>query len=190
MIPMSDAKVVKQSGKESIFIDQVFDRCRNDKGLAARLRRADRFDNPGVAAQAWEFLVWARVDLEKEGEYLSFATIAAAIARSKVEANGKLSLGQALARCYEKGSENDSAKARLRRLLACESLEELCHILRQLFPLIFARVAQSLDYVELLKQLRKFTYGPEAIRQVKAAWAQKFYRSAEVDSHLAEGDDA
>lgn len=158
-----------QHGWEQRFVSGVLQRCQQDKGLAARLRRAD---NPATEYQSWELLASYGVDLEYEQQRLPFVTVAAAIAKAKVEHNGVLSLGQGIAACYEDGRESTQAKARLRRLLACDDLPELCRILRPLFSLIDSKAAQSLDYQRLLKQLRRFSFREQ---QVKAQWAQEFY---------------
>ena len=82
------------AGKETSFVVWLIARCQEDKGLAARLRRAD---NPATEYQCWETLAAWDVDLEREAQRLPFATVAAAIARAKPSANGDLSLGRAIA---------------------------------------------------------------------------------------------
>lgn len=159
------------------FVELVMDRCQKDKGMAARLRRAD---NPGTEYQSWEFLGslgYLGVNLENDYKRLPFVTVAAAISKSKSERNGCLPLGRAIAVCYQEergagqkeGRENDQAKARLRRLLACYDLAEVCRILRPLLVLISSKVSQPLDYSRLLRQLR--FYG----QRTKTEWAQEFY---------------
>ena len=160
----------KNKSREQHFVETVIDRCEKDKGMAARLRRSD---NPAMEYQSWELLGWFGVDLEKDYERLSFVTIAAAIAKSKSERNGALTLGAAVAACYEDGRESNQAKARLRRLLACDELAEVCRILRPVLTLIDSKVGQPLDYVRLLRQLRFFTY--ESGQRTKTQWAQEFY---------------
>jgi CRISPR system Cascade subunit CasB len=157
--------------REDRFVKSVLQRCREDKGLAARLRRAD---NPATEYQSWELLASQGVDLEKTYQRLPFATIAAAIAKSKAEHNGELSLGRALAACYGEGRESNQARARLRRLLACEELPEVCRILRPLFSLIDSKAGQPLDFVRLLRQLMRFSFD-DGRTQVKTQWAQEFY---------------
>ena len=161
------------------FIDHVIEHCRKDdprdlrrrdKGFAARLRRAD---NPATEYQSWELLASFKIDLTNENMRLPFVTVAAAIARARVERNGDLSLGRAIAACYPEGCESEPAKMRLRRLLACDDVGELCRLLRPLLKLIASRVKQPLDYLRLLRQLRGFTFDAE---RIKAQWAQDFYR--------------
>lgn len=171
---------ITPSDREARFVLGVIQRCGRDKGLAARLRRAD---NPATEYQSWDLLAGYGIDLTKDSQRLPFATVAAAIARAKAERNGNLGLGRAIAACYADGQKNDQAKARLRRLLACDELAELCRVLRPLFSLIDSKVGQSLDYVRLLKQLCWFTSHEQ---QVKAQWAQDFYgQQASTDAEVA-----
>ena len=168
---MEEVQDKTQPNREERFVKSVIQRCRDDKGLAARLRRAD---NPATEYQSWELLASLGIDLEKSYQRLPFATIAAAIAKCKVEHNGELSLGRALAASYDEGRESNQAKARLRRLLACDELPEMCRILRPLFSLIDSKIGQPLDFVRLLKQLKRFSFDDGRL-QVKAQWAQEFY---------------
>lgn len=158
--------------REQRFVETVLTRCNSDKGLAARLRRAD---NPATEYQSWDLLGSLGVDLEKDYQRLPFVTVAAAIAKSKAERNGSLTLGRAIAACYEEGNQSDQAKARLRRLLACTELAEACRILRPILTLIESKVGQPLDYVRLLKQLSYFSFNEQRIR---TQWAQEFYGQA------------
>lgn len=173
------------AGKEASFVAWLIARCQDDKGLAARLRRAD---NPATEYQCWETLAAWGVDLEREGQRLPFATVAAAIARAKPPANGSLILGRAIARCFDEGNQSDQAKTRLRRLLACGELAELCRVLRPMLTLIESRVAQPLDYAWLLKQLVDFGRASAGgndtwLQRIKAQWAQDFYgQKAEAEA--------
>lgn len=152
--------------REQRFVGGVIELCQKDKGMAARLRRGD---NPATEYQSWELLGWFGVDLEKDYERLPFVTVAAAIAKSKAERNGSLTLGKAILACYDNGQESDQAKARLRRLLACTELAETCRVLRPVLSLINSKVGQPLDYARLLRQLRFFG------QRTKTQWAQEFY---------------
>lgn len=158
--------------REERFVIGILKVCTESKGLAARLRRAD---NPATEYQSWELLAAYGIDLEQERERLPFVSVAAAIAKAKIERNGSLKLGRAIAYCYQNGNASDQAKTRLRRLLACNDLEELCRILRPLLSLIDSKVSQPLDYIRLLKQLRRFSFKAQ---QVRAQWAQEFYGQA------------
>jgi CRISPR system Cascade subunit CasB len=159
------------SGKSLAFVDYIINRCLADNGLRAALKRAD---NPATEYQSWEVLAGFRINLEYENQRLPHAAIAAAIARAKIEKNGTVKIGQAIARCYEEGNVSDQAKAKLRRLLACDSVAEVCRILRPLFSLIEARSDIALDYASLLNDLLWFGHD-DAQQRIKARWAQDFY---------------
>lgn len=161
-----------KANKEQLFVEFVIDRCKQDKGFSARLRRAD---NPATEYQSWETLgSW--VDLDELWQRLPYATIAAAIARAKAEKNGSLRLGQAIALCYtdkiatNENSNNTPGNVRLRRLLACNDVQEVCRVIRPILTLISSKVNEPLDYSQLLSELRYFG------EKSKIRWAQDFYR--------------
>ncbi|MBV5304897.1 MAG: type I-E CRISPR-associated protein Cse2/CasB [Chlorobium sp.] len=159
-----------KTGRSLAFVLFIIERIKQNKGVVAALRRAD---NPATEYQCWEYLAAFHIDLEKPWVRLPFATVAAAVAKAKIEHNGSIGIGNAIARCYEDGSQSDQAKAKLRRLLACDSIEEVCRILRPLFSLIDARGGAVVDYARLLEQLLKFYWDSQ---RVKTEWAQEFYR--------------
>ncbi|MGL5224232.1 MAG: type I-E CRISPR-associated protein Cse2/CasB [Aeromonas sp.] len=165
---MSTQQQASQS-REVSFVTYLYQRCQQDKGFAARLRRAD---NPSTEYQSWDTLATFGVNLEWADERLPFALIAAAVARSDQMANGSVPLGQAIALAFSDGRESDQAKTRLRRLLACDDTEEVCRILRPLLTLIRSRVRQPMDYAALLVDLRWFHHSSD---RAKARWAQQFY---------------
>lgn len=170
-----------KKSRDQRFVETVIERCQQDKGMAARLRRAD---NPATEYQSWELLGWFGVDLEKDYERLPFVTVASAIAKSKAERNGTLTLGKAILACYENDRDSDQAKARLRRLLACNELSEVCRILRPVLTLINSKVGQPLNYTRLLRQLRFFEF--ESGQRTKTQWAQEFYGQP-VEAERREG---
>jgi CRISPR system Cascade subunit CasB len=149
------------------FVSYVISRMENDNGMRARLRRAD---NQATEYQSWKYLAPFGVNLERDRERKAFATVAAALARAKPKADGALGIGRAIALCYDNGSENHQAEARLRRLLACSSTEEACDILRTLLKLIDSRV-KAVCYSRLLRDLLYFS------EKTKARWAQDFFSS-------------
>ena len=167
-----DNEKEKKTGRPEKFVEFVIGLCQKDKGAAAALRRAD---NPATEYQSWEYLAGFNIDLENQFERIPYATIAAAISRAKAERNGSAGIGKAIAFCYEDRSKSDQAKARLRRLLACDSVTEACRILRPLFSLIDSKAAVTLDYAKLLDQLIWFHRDSN---RVKTAWATDFYRYA------------
>lgn len=156
------------------FVSYIITRIAKDTGAAAALKRAD---NPALEYQSWEHLAQF-IDIDKDFIRLPYATIAAAIAKAKAEHNGNVRIGAAIARCYDDGIHNDQAQAKLRRLLACESVDEACRVLRPLFSLITAKASIHLDYADLLQDLSWFhTNNP----RVKAKWAQNFYRQTDTE---------
>jgi len=171
---------ITQPNKSEQFVKFVIDLTQKDNGVAAAFKRAD---NPATEYQCWEYL--ARfIDIDKDYERLPYATIASAIAKAKAAQNGSVRIGEAIARCYEDGNNNDQAKAKLRRLLACDSIDGVCRVLRPLLSLIDAKASIHLDYASLLQDLRGFHFDDQQQR-IKSCWAQNFYRhhsSAEVDA--------
>ncbi|HDY7621914.1 TPA: type I-E CRISPR-associated protein Cse2/CasB [Vibrio vulnificus] len=169
---------VAQISKAGRFITYVIERIQKDKGFAARLKRAD---NQTTEYQSWELLASFDVDLEKEWERLPYCIVGAALAKAKPKSNGHLTLGQAIAACYDDGNQSEQAKARLRRLLACSSSTEVCRILRPLLTLIESK-GVALNYHQLLEQL--LWYHGKAQDSIRARWAQDFYRrSASTQAH-------
>jgi len=157
----------QKTNKARGFVDFVIKRMQTDNGFAAAMRRAD---NPDTEYQSWEFLASFNIDLGKPWERLPYCTVGAAIAKAKPEHDGSLGLGLAIGRCYNDGNSDSQAKAKLRRMLACETVEEACLFLRPLLSLIASRGVQ-LSYGKLLNELCYF--GPE----IKSIWAQNFYGS-------------
>ncbi len=160
---MDNTETLKK-GCEHAFIEYVLGRMNNDNAFSAALRRAD---NPATEYQSWEYLAgWC--DLEKAWERRPFATIASAIAHTKPAADGSLGIGKALAACYEDGNKSDAAKSKLRRILACDSTEEACVILRPLLSFISSHGAH-IGYRKLLNELLYFG------EKTKVKWAVDFY---------------
>jgi CRISPR system Cascade subunit CasB len=181
----TDQATAPPVSRDQRFVEAILQRCLSDKGVAARLRRAD---NPSLEYQSWETLGALGIDLEQEHQRLPHVTVAAAIAKSKAESNGVMRLGAGIAACYGTGNgdaAHDQARARLRRLLACEDLREACRILRPILTLIDSKVGRPLDFIRLLRQLRQFGLYPQS---VKAEWAQEFY--ARPAKAAAKGDGA
>jgi len=139
---MGEEKTLEPSGSSLRWLA----RCLNDRGFAARLRRAD---NPDTEDQSWGVLTGLGVDINRETDSLPHALVGAALSRLKSNADGDLDLGQALHDCFEKG---DQGETRLRRVLACDSLGEVVTVLRPILRLIGARDV-PLAYAYLLDDL-------------------------------------
>ena len=164
-----EAQIIKSS-REKEFVAYVLARMKKDTRFRAMLSRAD---NPATAAQAWEFLIpWC--DIVDERQRLAFATTGAAMARAKPEKDGGLGIGRAIAECYRDGSNDDQAKAKLRRLLACDSIKVACGILRSLLRLCNSRGVR-LSYEQLLRDLLRFG------EKTRIKWATEFYPRREHD---------
>lgn len=158
------AKESKKQGIAFAFSEYVIERLKQDNAFGARLKRAD---NPATEYQAWEYLsTWC--DLEKPWERQPFTTISAALARAKPLKDGYLGIGRSIAACYPDGKTDDSAKSKLRRLLACDTVEEICRVIRPVLRLIQSR-GVSICYGDLLDQLLRFG------EKQKLSWATDFY---------------
>jgi CRISPR system Cascade subunit CasB len=183
---MAQERKTQSQSKEEKFVNWVIGKLKGpDTAFGAVLQRAD---NPATEYQGWEYLnPWC--DIGKNWEVKPYALIGAALARAKPDFNGNLGIGQAIARCYSdgentNGNEQPAAKAKLRRLLACDNTEEACGILRPLLSLIESRKI-PLDYAGLLKDLRPNPYNPNNERfndHIKAKWAKDFYYKKEEDA--------
>lgn len=163
-----------------LFVNYIINRCQSDNGVRAALRRAD---NPATEYQSWEVLAGFGINLELDSQRLAYETIAAALARTESEKNGSMKIGQAIANAYQDGNRSDQAKAKLRRLIACQSVPEAVSILRPLLRLIESRIAAVLDYASLLEDLLWFS-DENARTRTKTRWAQDFYgRAKEADGN-------
>lgn len=162
------AKESKKKGIAFAFSDYVIERLKQDNAFGARLKRAD---NPATEYQAWEYLsAWC--DLEKPWERQPFMMVSAALARAKPLKDGHLGIGRSIAKCYPDGNNDDSAKSKLRRLLACDTIEETCRVIRPVLRLIQSR-GVSICYGDLLDQLLRFG------EKQKLSWTTDFYGKKE-----------
>lgn len=164
------------------FVTAILERCREDKGFAACLRRAD---NPDTEHYAYGVLAGFGIDLENDEERRPCAVIAASLSRSRRDQDGDLGLGEALRDCVKNEEQGES---RLRRMLACRTTEELCRMLRPLLTFIDARDA-PLCHARLLVQMLNF-HREKARRMARLRWAQEYYGRAasDADEQAGEGD--
>lgn len=151
------------------FVGYVLERMKTDNAFAAHLRRAD---NPTTAYQSWEILApWCKLDTR--WDFQPFATVGAALARCQIEADGSMGLGEALSTALSgddgtPGREMESARRRVRRVLASRDGVEACSVLRSTLRLLEAK-GSRLCYGRLLDDLLFFG------ERVKVRWAQEFY---------------
>jgi len=167
----------KTTNREEKFVLHVLELIKN-KGARAALRRAS---HDTTEYQSWEYLApWC--DLERPEQRKSFALIASSIARANPDSDGVHGLGKSLASAYSRENrkheeQNSPARARLRRLLACKSAEEVVKFLRSTLRLLESR-GVSIRYSEILRDLLFFNrYG----ENTKARWAKDFYGSLEEE---------
>lgn len=167
-------KTEKKDRPEEAFVAFVIRCIEKDKGITADLCRAD---NIATEYQSWEYLAACNIALNNPCERLPYTTVAAAMAKAKIEANGSKKIGKLLASCYEDGANSNQAKIKLRRLLACNSVEEACRILRSLLSLIRSRsnTSHDLNFIQLLKDLHNFRWD-HSRQKVKSQWAQDFFQ--------------
>jgi CRISPR system Cascade subunit CasB len=169
----------KQETREERYVKAIIERIKTDSAMAAALKRAD---NPATEYQCWEYLAEFKIDLEKPWERIPYTTVSAAIARAKPSQDGFYSFGAALASCYDdsavQGHDSDQARAKLRRLLSCDTIEEVCAILRPLLRLIASR-EKKVAYGQLLNQLVWFENDPQRIR---IRWTEEFFSNVEEKS--------
>jgi len=162
---METEKIPKKS-KGAAFVAHILNRMARDTAFGAALRRAD---NPATEYQSWEYLASWGCDLEDDLERKCYATVAAGIARAKKSTDAPVSIGKAIAQSYKPdGNQDDSAKRKLRRLLACDTGIEACQWLRSILRLAESRGVR-MNYGQLLDDLLYF--GP----RVKERWAMDFY---------------
>ncbi len=171
---------MEKEGKYEKFIGYICSICQKDKGTAAALRRADLMQSNATVLST---LVKFGIDITKESEYIPYSLVTAAIARSKVYENGDVLLGAALyaaEKTPSAGSNKDDA--RVRRLLSCNSLQELSLIFRHYIQFILSRYSCKFNYAELLKDLCSFKY-EEGRERVKKKWALQFYSHVSGDQN-------
>lgn len=165
---METTIVQKKINRQAAFVEFVLKKLVYDTGFGAALRRAD---NPDTEYQSWEHLAkWC--DLDNTCERTCFATVAAGLANAKKSIDTPSSIGSVIARCYPDGNQDDSAKRKLRRLLACDSSIEVCKWVRSLLRLADSKGIR-LNFGRLLDDLLYF--GP----RVKERWATDFYGKKE-----------
>jgi CRISPR system Cascade subunit CasB len=155
------------SGEEKL-LTVVFSRLKNDTAFRAALKKAD---NPDTEYQSWEYLAEYRINIEHENIRLPYTTVFAAAARSGREADGSLSLSTALLKAYKNDQSSPPARARLRRILSCSTVQEVCGVLRPMLRFISGK-GIPISYGKLLYTLKYFNKNPE---QTKARWAQQFF---------------
>ncbi|WP_338923804.1 type I-E CRISPR-associated protein Cse2/CasB (plasmid) [Pseudomonas silesiensis] len=169
---MAELQNLTVPSSDGHFVNSVISRCKIDNGVRAALKKAD---NPATEYMCWDYLASFGINLEHDDRRLPYVTVGAAIGRVKPDRNGSIAFGKALASSYDEGSDSKPAIARIRRLLACSDVSEVCVTLRPMLSLIASKISLPLNYIRLLSQIKRFPLSPEI---VKAQWAQEFYSYA------------
>ncbi len=164
--------------KSTAFVNYIINVVNENKGYAARMRKAD---NDATEYQAWDILAnW--VDLEKINERKAYSLIGASLARAKTSRDGNLSLGEALRMIHYKDNpsleiEKSSTALRFRRILACKDQEELLNLLR-----VTLRYVESKDlvinYCQLLNEILWFN-SEKSRDWTRSKWAKHFFKKGE-----------
>jgi len=168
---MEEQEKSKQS-RGTNFVAYILSRMEESSAVGAALRKAD---NPSTEYQSWEYLAnWC--DLSNSNERACFATIASGVARAKKNNSEVTSIGRTIAYCYPDGNQDESAKRKLRRLLACDNAVEACQWCRPIIRLAESR-GVSMNFGKLLDDLLYF--GSRA----KERWAMDFYSKAKEEKN-------
>ena len=153
--------------EKTSVVQSVFLRMKSDSAFRAALKRAD---NPATEYQSWEYLADYGVQLDKDYVRLPYAMVFAAMAKSGMESDGIYGLGQALCAAYDWDKESEPARSKLRRIIACSDVAELCSVLRSVLQFIASKNV-PVCYQNLLNDLIYFGDG----ERMKSKWAQQFY---------------
>ena len=137
-----------------------------DTGSIARLRRADSSER--LAVQAWEILIRFNVE---DRDFLPCLAVLAPLCRRDDPADGTASLGQALASCFD---DKEQGSSRLRRLLNCGDMEELCRLLRPLLSFMDSKAGKKLSYARLLEDVLAFRH-PDRRQGIRQRWAEGYW---------------
>ena len=158
------------SEQNNSIVEAVFKRMQSDSAFRAALKRAD---NPATEYQSWEYLADYGVQLDDERKRIPYTTVFAAVARSGRDTDGSYGVGKALSAAYDWDKESAPARSKLRRVIACGNVTELCAVLRPVLQFIASK-GVPICYQQLLNDLCYFGDG----EKVKSRWAQQFFGAA------------
>lgn len=147
------------------FVAEVIRLSKKEPAFRSAMRRAD---NPVTESFAWEHLVtWC--DISKDWERLPFALIGSAVANELPDSDGKANLGELLRKCCTSDDDREREKRRFRRILSCESIQELCIVLRPILKYLQSNSSVPIGYAGLLTDILYFN------ERVKLRWAESFF---------------
>jgi len=167
----------EQDSRVRAFVQWLQDH-HQDRGLMAELRRGLTRDTEW---RAWPHLTqWC--DLTRPDERVAFAAVAGAFA-THPEATHTGNLGDTMREIATGGAGKKSDRqaglrsfeGRFRRLLTCESVEELAE---RVGAVVRAAKQKGVPicYLQLLRDLRRFRW-PDSREQAKVHWAASFWRA-------------
>ena len=157
----------KDNPNISGYVEYVIRRAKNksDTAFRAVMRRAA---NPNLESAAWEYMV-PFCDIGVDRIRHAFALVGAAIASDAPESDGSASLGRALRSMCKDDDAVEREGRRLRRLLGCETTDELIGVLRPMVHYLQDNAVMKISYARLLQDL---CYWGERTR---IAWTKDFY---------------
>ncbi len=120
----------------------------NDTEFRAAMSRAD---NPALESCAWEYLI-PYCNIEYEAERMAFALIGAAIARNRPDADCDSGLGNSFRSVCKKDEDDERELRRFRRIIACDTVQELVPVLRPQLNYLASKGA-GIGYTRLLYDL-------------------------------------
>lgn len=155
---------------------------REDRGAMANLRRGF---SPATEDRAWPWIArWC--DLTKDHQRLIYTAVAAAYA-THPETTDQGNLGTVMRSIAQNDQKRQneqkgddglaSFEARFRRLLACQSLEQVCQRLASVIRAATQR-GVPVNYEQLFVDLWKWRY-PTSRERVKVDWAAAYWTGRE-----------
>lgn len=150
------------------FVAAVLARVKTDNNKERAFRAImSRADNPAFESLAWEYLI-PYCNINNDFERIPFALIGAAIARIRPDQNGTADIGESLSSICKDDGDKERESRRFRRLIACDSVLELCPLLHSVLSYLASKGA-AIDYIRLLMDLLYWN------QKTKLRWAVSFY---------------
>ena len=153
------------------FFNEIYSKVKaDDRGFISVMRMAD---HPRLRYRVFGVLARNNILLDPRIS-LPYTVLGASIARTKSSADGELSLGEALRLAFrDRDPEDHAIQTRLRRLIACESSQELCQILPSTLRLIESRLDNKhLCYRKLYELITLFDFN---LQRGRSLLLQGFY---------------